>query len=441
MRKSSQPSALLYGQAGGVTAVINASAAAVIRAAREAGVFKGIYAARYGIEGVLNESLVDTAALDEADLAALAATPGGAFGACRFDLSSAVDNPDQYDRLFEVFAAHRIGTFLYNGGNGSMDTVVRIAAAARERNYPLRCIGIPKTIDNDLAATDTAPGFGSAAKYLATSMLECAFDLAAMSKRGDSSGARLFVLETMGRNAGWLAAATALAADDDNNDGGRERCTQAPHAIILPEAHWQEEALYGRVETALARHGYCAIAVGEGARQPGGGDALAAWSASGSSYVQFGGAGHALAQKLRARFGLKTHWAIADYLQRAGGHLVSATDRAQAEAVGAAAVAAAVRGESGVMCAIERTSDAPYRWQVFSCDAASVANLERLLPAHFIAADGLHITAAARHYLRPLIAGECPPLWQANGLPRYWQADCPPLAQQLPPYRARQQRR
>lgn len=396
---------LLYAQSGGVTAVINATASAVIAGAQQrSDSIDQVLAARHGILGVLDEDLVDVSGLAPDRLAGLARTPGGAFGSCRFDLDPEDRNPAQYDRLFAVLAAHNVGYFLYNGGNGSMDTVARISSAARKRGYPLVCIGVPKTVDNDLEGTDCSPGFGSAAKYAATSMLEAGLDIASMASRVG----RVFVFEVMGRNAGWLAAATAMAARTPD---------EPPHLILMPEVAFDENRFLVEVESVVARLGYCAVTVSEGIRRADG-TLVMEQDHDRKGHVQLGGAGQCIATLIHGRLGYKHHWSIPDYLQRAAGHLVSATDRAHAEAVGRAAVDAAIRGRDCVMPAIRRISDEPYRWEVALVDVSTIANLERLVPAHFIRADGFHVTDSARRYLAPLIEGEVWPPF-ASGLPDY----------------------
>jgi len=396
---------LLYAHSGGVTAVINASAAAVIAAARTRPERVGkVFAARRGILGVLAEDLYDTEAFDDEALARLALRPSGAFGSCRFDLPSD-DGQRVTDRLFEVFAAHDIGYFLYNGGNGSMDAVARLHDAARERGYPLVCVGVPKTVDNDIVGTDCCPGFGSAAKYLATSMLEAGLDIASMvGSRGS-----VFVMEVMGRNTGWLAAATALAANGDPD--------AAPHIVLVPEATFDEEAFLAEVRRVTERLGYCAITVAEGIRRPDG-SLIMEKSRDPRGYVQLGGAGSAIARMIHERLGYKHHWAIPDYLQRSAGHWLSAVDHTQAVAVGRAAVELALDGHGGVFPAIRRLADAPYRWEVAKEDTGRIANLERRLPPAFVRADGLHVTQAACDYIRPLIQGEVAQATR-DGLPDY----------------------
>ncbi len=414
------PRTLLYAQSGGVTAVINATAAGVITEARKHPAQIGrVLGARHGVLGVLGEELLDTARLSAADLSALAGQPGGAFGSCRFDLDAPADNPAQFERLFQVFAAHDVGYFLYNGGNGSMDTVLKLSAAARARNYPLTCIGVPKTVDNDLLGTDVSPGYGSAAKYLATSMREAGMDLRAMSSRRG----RIFVMEVMGRNCGWLAAATVLA---------RQAPDDPPHVLLLPEVPFEPDAFLARVEACVERLGYCAITAAEGVRNRDG-VLLVEQDEDVRGYVQMGGIGQWLARLVHDNLGYKHHWAVPDYLQRAAGHLVSATDRAQAEVVGQAAVRYAVEGKDAVMPAIERESDAPYRWRVVPAPLEPIANAERRLPADFIADDGFDLTDKALHWLRPLIAGEIYPAFR-DGLPDYRAPSFDAVSPQLPAY-------
>ena len=408
---------LLYAQSGGVTAVINASAAGVISEARvQPERIERVLAARNGILGVLRETLVDTAALSGADLARLRATPGGAFGSCRFDLDPAENNPLQYDRLFDVLAAHDIRFFLYNGGNGSMETCRQIQSAAKARGYPLTVVGVPKTVDNDIVGTDCCPGFGSAAKYLATSVREVGLDLAAMT----TNAGRAFVLEVMGRNAGWLAAACALAAEDAD---------AAPHIILMPEVVFDETRFLARVQAVVERVGACAVVVAEGIRGPDG-QILATQDRNQKGYVQLGGAGEVVAERIHACLGYKVHYALADYLQRSARHIASRTDTAQAFAVGKAAVRRAVAGQRGVV-GIERLTDETYRWRTNLLPFEQVANLERRLPAEFIAADGFGVTEAFRRWCRPLIAGEDWPLFK-DGLPDYLRLQLPLLPPRLP---------
>lgn len=398
----------LYAQSGGMTAVINASACGVIETARRHPDAIGtVLAARNGILGVLHEHLVDTARFGPGELIGMRHTPGGVFGSCRMDLPDEADDPAPYDRIFEVLAAHRVGHFFYNGGNGSMQTALQIDRAARRRGYPLRVVGIPKTVDNDIVDADCCPGYGSAIKYLAASIREASIDLASMaSRRG-----RAFVLEVMGRNAGWLAAGCGLAAD---------RPGAAPQVILFPERPFDADAVLAAVQAQVAKHGHCTIVAAEGVRRADG--TALAQVASDGGYVQLGGSGSVVAQRIQATLGFKVHWAVTDYLQRSARHLASATDDAQAHAVGAAAVEEAVAGRGSVTIAVERVSSSPYCWRVGTVPLERVANFERRLPDAFIRADGLHVTEAFREWARPLIAGEAPVHFQ-DGLPRYWHPD------------------
>lgn len=413
---------LLYAQSGGMTAVINATAAAVIARAREYSEIGRVFAAHDGILGVIAEDLLDTAGLGEHELESLALTPGGAFGSCRFDLP-ALEDAAFYDRLFAVLAAHEVGYFLYNGGNGSMDAVLKIDAAAKTRGYPLVCVGVPKTVDNDLVATDCSPGFGSAARYLATSMWEAGLDVASMySRKG-----RVFVFEVMGRNAGWLAAATALAARE---------AEAPPHLILFPERSFEREPFLHAVREWVERIGFCAITVAEGVRDPEGRPLAEQTLDKASPYVQLGGAGGWIAQLISRELGYKHHYAVPDYLQRSAGHCVAGVDRAQAEAVGRAAVDLAVAGRACVMPAIRRLGDAPYRWDVEAAGLEQVANLEKRLPDEFIREDGMGVTEACLRYLRPLIGGAEPGVGE-DGLPLYRRLEFAAVERRLPPSPAR----
>lgn len=412
---------LLYAQSGGVTAVINASAAGVIAEARLQPERVGrVLAARNGILGVLRETLVDTASLLDPDLRRLRATPGGAFGSCRFDLDPEESNPAQYARLFAVLAAHDVRYFLYNGGNGSMETCRQVQAAADARGYALIVVGVPKTVDNDIVGTDCCPGYGSAAKYLATSVREVGLDLAAMT----TNAGRAFVLEVMGRNAGWLAAACGLAAEDDS---------AAPHLILLPEVPFDEARFLERVRDTVARWGHCSVVVAEGLRRDDG-QILSMQDRSQKGYVQLGGAGEVVAELIHRSLGYKVHYAVADYLQRSARHLASKTDTAQAFAVGKAAVRRALAGQPGVV-GMKRLSDVPYRWRTNLLPFEAVANLERKLPPEFIAADGFGVTEAFRRWCRPLISGEDLPAFR-DGLPDYLRLQLPLLPPALPAYGA-----
>jgi 6-phosphofructokinase 1 len=411
---------LLYAQSGGVTAVINATAGAVIQAARAAKVT--VYAARNGILGALREDLLDTTALTTAQVRALAHTPGGAFGSCRVKLKSLEADHARYARLIDVFRAHDVRWFLYNGGNDSADTALKLSQLAVAMDYPLVCVGVPKTVDNDLAVTDCCPGFGSAAKYTAVSVREAAFDVAAMA----DTSTKVFVYEVMGRHAGWLAAAAGLAGNGPD---------EAPHVILFPEVAFDETAFLARVQAVVARVGYCVVVVSEGVR---GADGKFLAESEGSvdafGHSQLGGVGPKLAGLVKDKLKLKVHWTVPDYLQRSARHLASATDLKHSQAVGKAAVAYALQGRNGVMPVIKRLADRPYRWKIVPAPLGEIANHEKKMPADFIGADGTSITAACRRYLAPLIRGEAAQPYRDDGLPKSLQATLPSVPRTLPEF-------
>jgi 6-phosphofructokinase 1 len=400
------PKNAFYAQSGGVSAVINASACGVLETARQHSDKIGrVYAGRNGIIGALTEDLIDTSLESEAAIAALKHTPGAAFGSCRYKLKSMHENGAQYQRLIDVFRAHDVGFFFYNGGGDSQDTAYKVSQIGAELGYPIVGIGIPKTVDNDLPLTDCSPGFGSMAKYVATSLREAAFDLAAMSR----TSTKVFALEVMGRHAGWTTAACALAAEQEGD---------APHILLMPEVTFDEGRFLTKVEEALERYDHCVIAVSEGVKRPDGQFLAASGLEDAFGHTQLGGVAPVITNLITAKLGCKCHWAVPDYLQRSARHIASRTDVEQAYAVGRAAVEFAVAGRSAVMPAIRRLSDAPYRWDIVEAPLSEVANQEKLLPAEFISADGFGITEAARRYLAPLIVGEAYPPYK-DGLPDY----------------------
>ena len=412
---------LLYAQSGGVTAVINATASAVLQAARGRKV--RVLAARNGILGALREELLDTSTLTAAEVRGLAHTPGGAFGSCRLKLKSLEADRPRYERLLEVFRAHDVRWFLYNGGNDSADTALKVSQLAAEFGYPLTCVGVPKTIDNDLAVTDCCPGFGSAAKYTAVSVRECALDVAAMAE----TSTKVFVYEAMGRHAGWLAAAAGLAGE------GRD---DAPHLILFPERTYDEADFLARVDAVVKRVGHCVVVASEGIRTADGRFVADAGGGKDSfGHTQLGGVASYLAGRVKDALGHKVHWALPDYLQRSARHLASRTDLEQAMAVGRAAVECALAGQNAVMPVIVRDADAPYRWHVDIAPLARVANHEKTMPKGFIRKDGYGITAAARRYLQPLIEGEAYPPYGRNGLPDYVLPKHAAVRRKLPGWR------
>lgn len=396
---------LLYAQSGGVTAVINATASAVITQARVRNV--RVLAARNGILGALREELVDVGRESAAAIRALAHTPGGAFGSCRFKLKSLEADRARYERLLEVFRAHNVRYFLYNGGNDSADTALKVSKLAEEFGVPLTCIGVPKTVDNDLAVTDCCPGFGSAAKYTAVSVRECALDVAAMAE----TSTKVFVYEAMGRHAGWLAAAAGLAGNGPD---------EAPHLILFPERAYDEADFLAKVKQVVSRVGYCVVVASEGIQTADGRFVADAGGGKDSfGHTQLGGVASFLAGRVKDQLGLKVHWTLPDYLQRSARHLASKTDLDQAMAVGKAAVQYALAGMNATMPVIKRSSHAPYRWKIEPAPLDKIANHEKKMPAGFIRKDGYGITAAARKYLEPLIRGEAPPPYGKEGIPKY----------------------
>ena len=405
-RPTAPPRNALYAQSGGVSAVINASACGVIETARKHRRQIGrIYAGRDGIIGALTEDLIDLSRESPATIRALRHTPAGAFGSARFKLKSLDQNRAEYERLIEVFRAHDIGYFFYNGGNDSMDTAWKISQIGTALNYPVICIGIPKTVDNDLPITDCCPGFGSVAKYVAVSTLEGGLDIASMAR----TSTKVFVLEVMGRHAGWIAAAGGLA--------GR-KAAEPPHIILFPEITFEQAKFLERVRQCVGDYGYCVIVVSEGARYPDGKFLAESGTQDAFGHTQLGGVGPVVANMVREALGYKYHWAVADYLQRSARHIASRTDVEQAYAVGNAAVQYALAGMNAVMPAIKRLSSKPYRWKLVPVPLSEVANVEKKVPRHFITDDGFGITAACRRYLEPLIAGEDAPPYR-DGLPCY----------------------
>lgn len=394
-----------YAQSGGVTAVINASACGVIEAAKASKAIGTVYAGKNGILGALNEELIDTSKESAATIRQLRHTPSGAFGSCRYKLKGIDESRAEYERLIEVFKAHNIGHFFYNGGGDSQDTTHKLSQFSAEVGYPINCIGIPKTIDNDLPLTDNCPGFGSVAKYVAISTKEAALDIASMCE----SSTKVFILEVMGRNAGWIAAAGGLAVQQEGD---------APHMIIFPEIPFEREKFLQRVDKTVKKHGYCVIVASEGAQDAAGQYLSGSSSTDAFGHIQLGGVAPTLAEMIKRKFGYKYHWAMADYLQRSARHIASKTDVDQAYALGEAAVKLSLAGKTAVMPTIVRGKGKKYSWTVGEAPVAKVANIEKMLPRNFISRDGWSITDAARNYLAPLIVGEDYPPYK-DGLPVY----------------------
>jgi 6-phosphofructokinase 1 len=395
-----------YAQSGGVTATINTTACGVIETARKHRSRIGkVYAGRDGIIGALTEDLIDTSKEPVAAIRALRYTPGGAFGSCRYKLKGLDEHRAQYERLIEVFKAHDIGYFFYNGGNDSADTSYKVSQFAERLGYPLVCVGVPKTVDNDLAVTDCCPGFGSVAKYVATSIREAGYDVASMAR----TSTRVFILEVMGRHAGWITAACGLAAEQEGD---------APHILLFPEIQFDQERFLARVDDTVRRHGYCTIGVSEGLRNAEGKFLSESGLRDAFGHAQLGGVAPLIANLVKDKLKQKYHWAVADYLQRSARHIASKTDVLQSYAVGKAAVELAIKGRSGVMPVIVRKSSKPYRWTVGVAELKDVANKEKMMPRDYITTDGFHITDRCRQYLEPLVQGEDYPPYR-NGLPAY----------------------
>ncbi len=405
-----------YAQSGGVTAVINATACGVIETARKHKDKIGkVYAGRNGIIGALTEDLIDTSKESAKAIAALRSTPSGAFGSCRFKLKGLEENKREYERLIEVFKAHNIGSFVYNGGGDSADTCYKVSQLSEKMGYPVQAIHVPKTVDNDLPITDCCPGFGSVAKYIAVSTLEASYDVRSMAK----TSTKVFVLEVMGRHAGWIAAA-----------GGLAEAQGIPVVILFPEIEFDQKKFLAKVDAMVKKHGYCSVVVSEGCHYPDGKFLAEQGTRDAFGHAQLGGAAPVVANMVKDALGHKFHWAVADYLQRAARHIASKTDVDQAYALGKAAVELAIKGQNAVMPTIDRVSDKPYKWKIGVAPLSKVANVEKFMPRNFITPDGFGITEKCRAYLTPLIKGEDYPVYK-DGLPQYVQLKNTAVAKKL----------
>jgi 6-phosphofructokinase 1 len=394
-----------YAQSGGVTAVINASACGVIETARQhPDQIANVYAGRNGIIGALTEDLIDTSKESAEAIAALKHTPSGGFGSCRYKLKSLEANQREYERLIEVFKAHNIGYFFYNGGGDSADTCYKVSQLSEKMGYPVQAIHVPKTVDNDLPITDNCPGFGSVAKYIAVSTLEASFDVRSMA----ATSTKIFVIEVMGRHAGWIAAAGGLVEDEG-----------IPVVVLFPEVEFDKDKFLAKVDAKVKEFGYCTIVVSEGCHWPDGKFLAEQGTRDAFGHAQLGGAAPVVANMIKDALGHKFHWAVADYLQRAARHLASASDVDQAYALGKAAVEKALQGKNSIMPTVVRTSNSPYAWEIGEAPLSDVANVEKMMPMDFISDDGFGITQKCKDYLYPLIQGEAYPPYKANGMPDY----------------------
>jgi 6-phosphofructokinase len=391
----------LYAQSGGVTSVINASASAVILEARKSKKIVKVYAAKNGILGALREDLIDTSKESKKFIESLQFRPGGVFGSCRYKLKDINENLLEYERLIEVFEAHNIGYFFYNGGNDSADTALKISQISNKLNYPLQCIAIPKTVDNDLAVTDCCPGFGSVAKYIVTSTIEAALDVESMCE----TSTKVFILEVMGRHAGWIAGSSCIAQESHPN---------APHIILLPEVNFNQVKFLAKVKQMVKKNGFCVIVASEGVKNSKGKFLAESDSVDAFGHSQLGGVAPYLAGLINKKLKLKNHWAVADYLQRSATHLSSEVDRIHAYQVGKKAVQYAMKGFNGVMPVIKRKSSSPYKWEIVPAPLKKIANVEKKLPAGFIASDGFGMTNKARQYFKPLIGGKSKEIKNTN---------------------------
>ncbi len=414
-----KPKNAFYAQSGGVTAVINASACGVLETASKYPKKIGkVYAGRNGIIGALTEDLIDTSKESAAAIKALRYTPSGAFGSCRYKLKSLEQNRREYERLIEVFKAHDIGYFFYNGGGDSADTCLKVSQLAETMGYPIQAIHVPKTVDNDLPITDNCPGFGSVAKYIAVSTREASFDVASMAK----TSTKVFVIEVMGRHAGWIAAAGGLASS---------KGCEIPIVILFPEVAFDQAKFLARVDEMIKKYGYCSVVVSEGVKGADGKFLADQGLRDAFGHAQLGGVAPVVANIIKEGLGLKYHWAVADYLQRAARHIASKNDVDQAYAMGKAAVELAVKGHNSMMPTVVRLSNKPYKWKVGQAPLSKVANIEKMMPKDFITDDGFGITAKCREYLEPLIQGEDYPPYK-NGMPLYVQLKKVPVKKKLP---------
>ena len=393
-----------YAQSGGVTSVINATASALILESKKHKSKIGkVFAGKNGILGALREELIDTSKESSSAIKSLREKPGGVFGSCRFKLKSLNENKKEYERLVEVFKAHDIGYFFYNGGNDSADTAFKVSKISKKIGYPINCIAIPKTVDNDLAVTDCCPGFGSAAKYIATSTMEASLDVASMSE----TSTKVFILEVMGRHAGWMAASSALARTEKND---------APHIILLPEVNFNLNNFLSKIKKVINQNGYCVIVASEGVKNNKGKFLAETDTKDAFGHAQLGGVAPYLSSIINKRLKLKNHWAVSDYLQRSARHIASQTDLLHAEAVGIHAVKYAIKGMNGVMPVIIRGKGKRYSWKIEPAPLSKIANVEKKLPKSFISKDGFDVTSKAIKYLQPLILGEAFPKFK-DGIP------------------------
>ena len=394
---------VLYAQSGGVTSVINATAAGVLEAGRKSKRIGKIFAAKNGILGALNEEIIDTSFESDKEISRLKHTPGGVFGSCRYKLQDPSSNQREYNRLLDVFLAHNIEYFFYNGGGDSQDTANKIVNFTKDMGFPVQCIGIPKTVDNDIPFTDNCPGFGSVAKYIAISTKEAGLDVASMAE----TSTKVFILEVMGRHAGWIAAAAGLAQEKEGDP---------PHLILFPEIAFNKKKTISKVRATVKKRGYCVLVVSEGTKDSKGKFLADAGTKDAFGHKQLGGVAPQIASIISSSLGYKYHWAVSDYLQRSARHIASQTDLEQAYTVGKSAIDVVLKGENAVMPIIKRKKTKKYSWEIDKVALSKVANKEKKMPRSYITKDGFGITESCKKYLRPLIQGEAYPPYR-NGMP------------------------
>jgi len=414
---------IFYAQSGGVTPVINATAAGVIDAYNQnRKSFGKLYIGKNGILGALKEELIDISMENKSELALLKQTPGGAFGSCRLKLNDFKKSIKDFERIYEVFKKHNIRYFFYNGGGDSQDTTNKVSKFFKERNYSIVCIGLPKTIDNDLPVTDNCPGFGSVAKYIATSTLEASLDVKSMCE----TSTKVFILEVMGRHAGWLAASAGVI---------KEKTGDAPHLILLPEIKFNQSLFLKKVKEATIKYGYCVIVASEGIKD--GKNKFLSDSGLKDSFghAQLGGVAPILSSIITEKLKYKVHWAVSDYLQRAARHIASKVDVNQAYTLGLESIKLAKTDINNIMLTIKNDSTRQnYKWSISSTNLDNVANVEKMLPKSFIKSNNFEITNSCKQYILNLIQGEDYPTYQ-NGFPKYAKLKCETIKKKLTSYK------
>ena len=415
---------IFYAQSGGVTPVINATAAGVIDAYnKNKKSFGKLYVGKNGILGALNEELIDISKEDKTQLALLKQTPGGAFGSCRLKLSDFKKSKKDFDRLYEVFKKHNIRYFFYNGGGDSQDTTNKVSKFFKEKNYSIICIGLPKTIDNDLPVTDNCPGFGSVAKYIATSTLEASLDVKSMCE----TSTKVFILEVMGRHAGWLAASAGVI---------KEKAGDAPHLILFPEIQFNQSSFLKKVKETTIKYGYCVIVASEGIKDNKNKFLSDSGLKDSFGHAQLGGVAPVLSSIITNKLKYKVHWAVSDYLQRAARHIASTVDVDQAYALGLESIKVAKLDNNNIMLTIKSTKiKQKYKWSISSTNLNNVANVEKMLPKNFIKSNGFEITRSCKEYISNLIQGEDYPSYD-NGIPQYAKLECKTIKKKLPAYKS-----